>query len=246
MRILSEFILGCGIDKIRKNVIIAPCWYPESIGIADFLLISESSCTIWDCWINETQVSYILSGVGACKCMDLVMALSMTKAERVLFLGSAGALDRSVNIGDFMVPKCTICAEGASRYLQKSISDDTFGMRIWVNHTAYDKLFTLCKTAAEKHGVRCIEGIGISVESIYSQYVHMEEIKNLGCNCIDMEASAFLFAAQKTGIEAAICFCISDNVESGEPLMSVDLQKTDFRKRMRHLVLPEVVEKFFM
>ena len=90
-----------------------------------------------------------------------------------------------------------------------------------------------------------MEGVGVSVESIYSQYEHMEEIKSLGCNCIDMEASAFLYAAQKIRLDAAICFCISDNEESGEPLMKVDPQKTDFRKRIRKLVLPDVIKKFF-
>lgn len=245
MSVLSEFILGCRTDQIRENVIIAPCWYPESVGIVSFSLVSESPCTIWDCEINGKQVSYILAGVGACKCADLIMALQETRAERLLFLGSAGALDSSVSIGDFIVPESMICAEGASRFLQKNISDDTFGMRIPVSQSVYEKLSALCRISAGERGVRCMEGVGVSVESIYSQYEHMEEIKSLGCNCIDMEASTFLYAAQKIGLDAAICFCISDNEETGEPLMSVDPQKTDFRKRIRKLVLPDVLKEFF-
>lgn len=245
MQTISEFILGCKIEKIRKYAIIAPCWMPDTVGFTDITLVAKGTCTIWDCRMGDIFVSYILSGVGACNCADLTMSLKTTKCERILFLGSAGALDESMRIGDFVIPQTVICGEGATRYMQSEIEKDTFGRCLDVDQEVYGSLFELCANQVAEYGVRCRTGIGMSVESIYSQFEHINEIKRMGCNCIDMEASAFLFAAQKIRIKAGICFCLSDNVVSGEPLMKVDPQKTAFRKQIRGKVLPYVIEAFF-
>ena len=46
--IISEFILGVDLKKIKEKVIIAPCWMPESVGINNLQLIGDYSCKIWN------------------------------------------------------------------------------------------------------------------------------------------------------------------------------------------------------
>ncbi len=242
---IAEFILGTKVSNIGENVIIAPCWSPNSVGIVNTDLISEATCNIWRCSIEDVTFNYIVCGVGACLCADIVLALKATSCKRILFLGSAGALTPNIKIGDFIIPQAVICGEGASRYTAGRIQEDLFGKSFDIQESISRYLYEECKQATEKNGVSCHYGIGISVESIYSQYECMEQICALGCNCIDMESSAFLIAANKNSFDSGICFCISDNVTDGKPLMDVEDGLVEFRKAIRKKVMPSVLHSFF-
>ncbi len=243
---ISEFILGTKASNIEENVIIAPCWSPNSVGIENTELISESTCNIWRCSIRDVNFNYIVCGVGACLCADIVLALKATNCKKILFLGSAGALTPDFKIGDFIIPQAVICGEGASRYTSGNILEDCFGKRISIQERISGNLFENCKQAADENGISCHYGIGISVESIYSQFDCMSQIRALGCDCIDMESSAFLIAANKNGFDSGICYCISDNVTDGKPLMDVEDNLVRFRKAIRKNVLPSVLYSFFV
>ena len=39
-------------------------------------------------------------------------------------MGSAGSLDENIKIGDIVVPKYSVCGDGASRYLNKNLGDE--------------------------------------------------------------------------------------------------------------------------
>ena len=88
---IVKFILGVDPLKIHEVVIIAPCWKPESVGIYGNQ-IQNGTCQIWDCAVNNIRFTYIVSGVGAAACLDLVRVLQNTKCKKILFIGSAGAL----------------------------------------------------------------------------------------------------------------------------------------------------------
>lgn len=241
---LMNFILGGVSECIREYVIIAPCWSPVSVGIENCSLISKTSCEVWDCSLDNEKFTYIVSGVGAGNCADIVMALGNTECKHVLFIGSAGALDSGINIGDIAIPNGVISAEGATRYLGICLSEDVFGTVYYADRNLHDKLLVCARTVVSNMDIRCHDGIGISVESIYSQYRHLQEICERDCVFIDMEASACLAASNVTNIECAVIFCISDNTTQNEPLYLVSNEKTSFRKRIRREVMPALIEKY--
>ena len=173
---MSDFILGCSYERIRKTVVLAPCWLPESVGIDNCKLISEKTCKIWDCSMNDSRFTYVVTGVGAASCMDVVLALGETLCRRILFLGSAGSLKKEDNIGDFAVPSGIISAEGASRYLGVKMNEDVFGTMFHPNAKMQERMYNCLKRAVESEGIKVHEGVGISVESIYLQYRHIEEM----------------------------------------------------------------------
>ena len=72
----------------------------------------------------------------------------------------------------------------------------------------------------------------------------MEELLEMECDFIDMEASAFLAAAHAVKMNAAVVFCISDNICNAEPLYLVAPEKTKFRKKIRKMVMPYVIREF--
>ena len=242
--ILQKFILGCELECIHSRILIAPSWSPESVGIENSRLISKSACEIWECVLDGELFTYIVCGVGACLCADIVMALQNTKCERILFLGSAGSLDSKIDIGDIGIPDEVICGDGASRYMQEDLLIDLFGKRICTTKGLHKQILIAAQESAERCGVKSFGGVGISVESIFSQYQHLSYFDSLQCSYIDMEASAFLVAATKADIKSAIVFCISDNVKHEEPLYSVSRERTNFRKEIRRRVMPQIICTF--
>lgn len=237
-----SFFLGCEGEKIQEIVIIAPCWRPETVGIEQYELIANNDCLIWDCKLNDTPFTYIVTGVGACKCLDVITSLKYTKCKKLLFLGSAGAITKKYKIGDIVFPKAVICAEGASRFLEEEMCSDTYGKLFKVSPTLWENLTRQAPLDKRIHIYS--DTIGISVESIASQFKHIDEFLDLGAECIDMEASAFLASSQYINCECAICFCISDNSSNNEPLMELSEEQTIFRKQIRKDIVPKILELF--
>ena len=236
----NEFFLGCNSDTIKSNVIIAPCWHPASVGIKKYNILSSGFCRIWNCFLDGKEFTYISTGVGAHNCADTIMALGDTPCKKLLFLGSAGALDKRINIGDFIIPQGIICAEGSSRYLQSDLSVDIFGKKFCTD-SYLRKLIVDSLNIGDNIIVHENNQVGITVESIYSQFPHLNEFLAFGCSCIDMEASAFLAAASKIDIPAAVCFCVSDNVFNNESLIEISDKKIKFRKALRKKYVINVI-----
>lgn len=242
--ILSEFILGVNPEAIREKVIIAPCWLPATVGITELKMIGSASCQIWDCKMQGQTFSYIVTGVGAAGCMDVVMALKETICKQLLFIGSAGALRTGINIGDFAVPQGMISAEGATRYIGNDITEDVFGKCFFSSKDLQNRLVNCLNNKFDGTELCVHKGLGISVESILLQYNHIDEFVNMKCDFIDMEASAFLAACNNANFQGAVVFCISDNVIQNEPLYKVEPRLTDYRKNLRKKIVPVVLEQF--
>ncbi len=242
--LLNEFILGVNTNRIKEKVIIAPCWMPESVGITYAKKIGESSCQVWECMIDKKTFTYIVTGVGAATCMDVVMALKDTICNQILFIGSAGALRVGINIGDFAVPKEIISAEGASRYIGNNLDEDVFGKHFDTSNELQHRLIDCLNNKLNGLEICAYEGIGISVESILLQYNHIDEFVNMKCDFVDMESSAFLAACSAANFHGAVIFCISDNILQDEPLYKVSFDKTDYRKKVRKKIMPLVLREF--
>ena len=226
---VCEYILGCKKEEIHSDLVIAPCWLPQSVGICDCKLISSRTCDIWECAIDDKVFTYIVSGVGAASCVDVIMALEETSCNKVLFLGSAGAMHEGINIGDLSVPVGSISADGATRYIGSSLSQDVFGKEYYASSLLHEHLFNYLLKSVEKHSVRVYSGMDISVESILLQYRHMDEIMRFNCHFIDLAV-----------------FCISDNIAQNEPLFSVPEEKTSFRKKIRYMTMPGCIKEFLL
>lgn len=241
---LSKFILGCDLEKIRETVIMAPCWLPDSVGIVGAELIAEGSCKIWDCKMEENHFTYVLTGVGAWNCADTVMALKNTSCKKIMFIGSAGAIEKDICVGDIVLPDSFMVGEGASRYLQDDLKTDSFGDVFSVSSINYDKIVSIAKEIAEQNGVSCHTGRVISVESIYSQFRFINYFLEMRCRYLDLESSAFIAATKRSGLEGIVCFCISDNSTRNQSLVTVDSKLTGFRKSIRRSVMPTIIQEY--
>ena len=85
--------------------------------------------------LDGKPATWIVPGIGAPTNMDVVLALGATSCRRILFIGSAGALDEKMELGDIVLPEKSICGDGASRYLQKDLAADPFAQAAYPDGT---------------------------------------------------------------------------------------------------------------
>ena len=244
---VSAFLLGCDLNQIHEKVILAPCWTPLSVGITEAKLIYNSTHQVWDCSMNDKLFSYIVSGVGAGVCSDLVMSLGDTACSKILFMGSAGSIAEHIQVGDIVVPECIICGDGLCRYLSTDVRIDCFGEPCLPDNAVRRSILTAAKEQIAKYsgyGISCHTGTGATVETIFSQFMHLDTFREMSCGFLDMESAACLKAAKNIGIGAAVIFCISDNSICQQSLITISDQLTRFRKEVRRKVMPGVITAF--
>lgn len=92
--------------------------------------------------------------------LDTVLCLGLTPCKRAVFIGSVGALDAAFHIGDLIVPDCSACGDGASRYIAADRLDggDVFGERVDPDAALTDRLRAETDAACAAHGVRWHRG----------------------------------------------------------------------------------------
>ena len=246
---LSEFLLGCSPDVIGNKVVLAPCWKPQSVGISDVRKICDGAHQIWDCRLDSIPFTYIVAGVGAGNCSDVVMSLKGSNCRRMLFLGSAGSITPHATVGDLAVPDRVACGDGLCRYLSDDLWKDRFGELCFPTEDLQQQVLHAAVSEIDRHpelGIRCHAGKSASVETVYSQFRHLDTFQEMQCAFLDMESAAFLKSAEAAKIEAALVFCISDNALAQQSLVTVSQALTRFRKDVRRILMPGIITSFLV
>lgn len=241
---ISHFILGNALSEIQEKVVIAPCWLPETVGILDKEQISTEPVKVWNCKTTNGRFTFIVTGVGAGICSDVVLSLKASTCRDILFIGSAGALSENIKIGDVFLPKSILCGDGLCRYLQENIFKDVFGKEIFLNIGFQNRIWSIAKDICVRQEIKCHIGKSISVETIYSQYKHIDTFLKMGCECLEMESAAVVMSAHMIGRSCAAIFCISDNSISRQSLINVPEKLINYRKRVRRMVFPELLDAY--
>lgn len=232
---------------IGNKVVLAPCWSPQSVGICDAQQISGGAHQIWNCRLNNIPFTYIVAGVGAGNCSDVVMSLKGSNCRQILFLGSAGSITPHAAVGDIAVPDCVVCGDGLCRYLSDDLRQDHFGEPCFPTENLQQHILYAAVSEIDRHpelGIRCHTGKSTSVETVYSQFRYLDTFQEMQCAFLDMESAAFLKSAEVAKIEAALVFCISDNALVQQSLVTVSEALTRFRKEVRRIVMPGIITAF--
>lgn len=239
-------MLGVSRESIREGVILAPWWEPASmpgLGDARYLSASDfSAIRVWDIPFPAGGCTYIRTGIGAPVLMDVVLALGLTACKRLLFIGSVGSLSPEIGIGDIVVPEYSVCGDGASRYLANSLAKDPFGTRAWPDAALYETLLRAAQRVSAENNVRCHVGQNFSIDCIFPQYAHIDEILAMGVNTIEMESAAAFAAARVAGLPCAALFSVFDNTVCGKSLVSGRTEEENrYRKFVRRALFPQIL-----
>lgn len=225
---------GIGItpEQVQENVIIAPWWEPSilpGLGTADFLSASEYYHTkAWHITSGSLNMTYIKTGIGAPVLMDTLLALGVTACKKIIFIGSVGALDETIGIGDIVIPYDTICGDGASRYIASDLlsKGDVFGEKVYPDTHLFNKAKEITEYLCKANRVKWHIGKTFSIDTIFAQYAHIDEILGMGCNVIEMETAAAFRAAALANIPMAA-------------------HEMNYRKYVRRELFPKIILDIF-
>lgn len=165
----EDIIKRNGYENILENVVIAPWWGHEMFASFD-VKIKKINEKIYNIYGADFEFSFIeLKLIGAAAILDETLSLGATKCRNLLFIGSVGSLDYSINIGDLVIPKYSICGEGASRYLNVDLEDE-FGKK---EEPSKDYTNKLLKIVEKYENVKYHYVVNYTVDTIFAQFIHL-------------------------------------------------------------------------
>lgn len=245
--------LGVAPEQVQENVIIAPWWEPSSLpglGNAEYLSESDfSAIKLWNIISDPMQMTYIKTGIGAPVLMDALLSLGMTRCKRIIFIGSVGSLDTNIGIGDIVIPEYSVCGDGASRYIAGNTlnSRDVFGEKISPDSELSDIVKNVTEKVCYDNKVKWHNGRAFSIDTIFAQFTHIEEIMSMGCNVIEMETASAFRASKVINIPIAAIFSVSDNTVTNKSLVSGrSKQEMDYRRFVRRELIPQIILETFL
>lgn len=242
---IEDILKKDNFDQVLDNVVLSPWWGVEIFKSHDFQ-INKINDKLYNLKNNSIEFSFIqLKLVGAPAIIDYILRLGVTKCKNLLFIGSVGSLTNDISIGDIVVPKYSICGDGASRYLNSDLSDD-FGNIYEPNKELTDILIkTINQTIEEK--IKFHNVPNFSTDTVFAQFSHIDKIKKLGAKVIEMETSSLFKTAKIVDINATALFCVSDNTVEKKSLYSGRTQEElDYRHRTRMEVVPKIIVEFLI
>ena len=243
--------IGIAPDLIEENVVLAPWWEPSvlpDLGKAEYLSESASSpVKVWRIITNSLKFTYIKTGIGASVLMDVVLSLGLTKCRNILFIGSAGALDKSIGIGDIVIPEYSVCGDGASRYIASDdIKHDSWGEKVYPDSELLTTVKSIIESICKQNNINWHLGRNFSIDSIFAEYAHLDTIINMKCNTIEMETAAAFRAAKTASIKIAAVFSISDNTITEKSLLNGRTeQEINYRRYVRRNIFPQIIINIF-
>ncbi len=233
----EDIIKNKGYEKILENVIIAPWWSHDIFDKLNFKS-EQISEKVFNLNNGEISFSYIeLKRVGAPAIMDFILSLGVTKCKNLIFLGSAGSLNENIKIGDIVIPKYSICGDGASRYLNDNLEDE-FLKKEYPDKYLTEKLMTIL----EQFNIKYYQEPNFSIDSVFTQFYHLDKIIDMNAKTIEMETALVFKCCKLLNIKATALLCISDNIILKKSLYSGrNEQEHDHRYKVRYEIIPKLI-----
>ena len=229
-------------SNILPNVVIAP-WWRHSMFDKSNVKVEKINDKLYNISMDDISFSYIeLRSIGAPVILDSLLALGVTKAKNILFIGSTGSLSQDINIGDLVIPEYSINGVGATRYLNKDMKDDFFA-NFYPNQELTTKLLNIVKKYKEvkNHYVP-----NYSVDNIFAQFAHIDEIISIGAKTIEMETSTVFKCEEILSQKITALFCVSDSTVKNKSLYSGRTEEEQlYRHKVREEIMPKIIYDLF-
>ena len=245
--------LGVSADKIHKNILLSPGWFPERMFPTNEIdeIVQSSPLfqyRIWNIMHNNINMTYVKTGFGAAVVLDALLLLHLTgRCKRIMFLSSVGGLSEEFGIGDIVLPEYSACGDGASRYLSDDFLRDGFGEKQYPENQFFVRLTGVTKSVCKHNNVKWHFGKTFCTDTIVGQYNHLSKIVGMGYNCVDMESAAAFKAAGMLEIPMVALLNVSDNsVVGNKSLMSSRTDnEQEYRRFVARKVIPQIIVDCF-
>jgi purine-nucleoside phosphorylase len=118
---------------------------------------------------------------------------------------------------------------------------DCYGQKYYPDPGFLGLIRAVTESAARAYGVPWHIGRTFSVDTIFAEFGHLEEFRQLGCDNIEMESAALFKAARVSGIRAGAVFTVSDNVYRKKQVYTRTRADVDRINHVRDKVLTRIV-----
>ena len=144
-------------------------------------------------------------------------------------------------IGDIVIPKYSICGDGASRYLNDNLEDE-FLKKEYPSKKITEKLLKILND----ENIKCHYVPNFSIDTIFAQFYHLDKILKLNVKTIEMETSLLFKCNKVLNKNVTALYCISDNTIKKKSLYSGRTEKEEeYRHMIRYKIIPKVVVELF-
>lgn len=233
---------GLRDDVMYDALVVAPSYTP-------FKLRMDESCTVTTlkegAYIagylvekDTLKIAWIKIGSSAGNLIDHLALCTELSFRKLIFVGAAGALKKDFSLGDVCTPSYSVSGSNADTYLMKeSIKESMLFEKI-----NPDMLFTenVIQLGKEK-GYSIKPASVFCTPSIALEYLHLDEIKELDTDLIEMETSSFYLMTNLFELPGIALLVVSDNSASGVALVG----RTEDQQRRydygRCVVLPDMI-----
>ena len=175
-------------------------------------------------------------------CTDVILALGTTKCKKIIFVGSVGALDETIGIGDIVIPELSVCGDGVCRYMEKDLTKDCFGEKYYLDPKMNQLLIEKTRKICTENSIRYHVLKNFSVDTIFAQFAHLDNIIDMNCKSIEMETAAAFKAGSLCHIPIVAIFSTSDNAMKKKSLYSGRTsEEQEYRKSVRKSIIPKII-----
>jgi len=173
---------------------------------------------LWNGEIDGVKISACSTGIGSPSAVIALEELARAGASTFIRVGSCGAIQRGIEIGDIVITAAAVRLEGTSAQ---------YAPPEYPAYASYEVLLALVE-AAERLGVRYHVGVTASTDSFYPgqgrpglggywwsySKTILSDLSAMGVLNIEMEASAILTTASLYGLRSgAVCAVFANRVE---------------------------------
>lgn len=234
-----------GIDSSIKYdaVIVAPVWIPEKIFKLDEVQVKKmldyANQASYEVEFDGKKIAWIMCGVGSCNILDLMLCLSESKAEKIIFVGAVGALKSDIKLGEIATPLESYAYESATMYLFDYLDKNNFGCKIMPQNMEY--INRIIKKAAQQ-GIDVTKRKIFCTDSVFSEYKFLDYIKDTGAELIEMETACFYKAINMMNKKGMALLCVSDNSAANISLVARDEESTRNYHNAREIKIPKLIK----
>lgn len=225
---------------VYDALVVAPTWKPNvMIKDPSFRVTVLAEFAYVSSYLVEREglkIAWVQTSSGASSMIDELTFTAELKVKKLVFGGAVGSLSPEHAIGDLCTPQYSIEGVMANGYLCDRLSDYIPFGKVFPDEAFTSRVVEMargCGVEVKKAPVFCTDSIAL-------EYMHLDEIRSMGAELIEMETSSFFRMAQLLEVPAVALMIVSDNSATGAPLFGRDAKLQAWYDQ-RKGIIPELI-----
>lgn len=242
-----DSLLSCILNFEPKEdfdaIVFAPSWNPykilKRVNSDIECLLDHDYFSTYKVRLNNKKIAWVQCAPGSNNIIDYLLPFAESKTNKIIFIGSAGALKENIKLGELATPSESYGFDGGSVYLENELNGQKFG-EIIKPHNQEFMQSVLDK--AKYDGIDIKQCKVFCTNSIMMEYSHMDFIKSTGADLIEMETAAFYKCVKMMRKDGFALLCVSDNSAANISLIKKTDEEYEKYYNSREIKIPKIIE----